>query len=392
MQNQHLKLKEIIWEITGECKNGCTYCGSKSIRNIKNSNEKILKIAEAISLFPPEEINISGGDSFLVEPDIHEKIIQLFQSKNIVCKLIVNPNSLCDGIKINQAAFDVIRLYDWIGISINSKKELDRFISYKKDFGFKNFTVITNFNVQNLYDFDLIEKYVKEQDVSWTIQFTVYDDPNNPLALYNPENEGAFNFLENKYIASTAKIILSDNIRADIGCGAGLCSVGITYDGTVIPCLSMRSWTKPLLEKDLYNITETPLQEIWINGFKQQRFGCFKCCKDACNNKFLKIKNPIFQKIFEIDQGKEPKEIKNWKKILEEITKKQEPAPSAPFPRIEPRVVMYGVSPGQVYVYGVPDGRNVYFYGASSFESSDTSYQAGDDSPTTSEPDTKDEK
>jgi MoaA/NifB/PqqE/SkfB family radical SAM enzyme len=35
-----LKLKEVIWEITSECKNNCKYCGSKHISSLKPLNKK----------------------------------------------------------------------------------------------------------------------------------------------------------------------------------------------------------------------------------------------------------------------------------------------------------------------------------------------------------------
>lgn len=345
MQNQHLKLKEIVWEITGECHNNCKYCGSKQVKNKTASNETIKTIALAIAKYPPEEINISGGDPLIVEPDIHADILKLFHQKNIVCKLIVSPNSLVtnDGI-INQSAFDIIQSYDWIGISINNKKELEKFKSYKgtdnAQYGFKNFTIITNFNIQNLYDFDLIERFVKEQNCMWTIQFTVYDDPNNPLSLYHPDNEAIFNYLKEKYQNSKENIILSDNIRNDVPCGAGRCSIGITNNGIVIPCLSMRSWAKPADITDCYNIIYTPLKEIWINGFKKQRFGAFKCCKDACNNKCLEQKQSLPKKTSEPETEKV--KTHDWNKILEEIKEKYKPVlPTTPWPG---EVVMYGVA------------------------------------------------
>jgi RNAse (barnase) inhibitor barstar len=262
-----------------------------------------------------------------------------------------------------------MQVYDWIGVSINNKKELEKFRKYKEEFKFKNFTIITNFNLQNLYDFDLIEKFVKEQDCLWTIQFTVYKEA-SPLALYSNENEEAFNFLKEKYTKSTARIILSDNIRTDIGCGAGLSSIGITFNGIVIPCLSMRSWTKydVVDAKVIYNITETSLKEIWENGFKKQRFGCFECCKDACQNKFLEPKelNPL--EIIQIPFKSPFEKNHDWKKFLEEIHEKSKENPNLPhtFPEIEPgHVVMYGVaSPGRVLVYGVSmPTDNVYLYG-----------------------------
>lgn len=289
MQTPHIKLKEIIWEITSECHNGCKYCGSKLVRNEKTSVEDIYEIAKAIAKYPPEQIDISGGDPLILSISTHEEVLRILREKNIICKILVNPKSIGDSS--NSAAFEILEKYDWTGISINTKEELS--IAKKAlevPDGFHKYTVITNFNIQNLYNFDLIEEFVKTQDKMWTIQFTVYDDPNNPLALYNTENEDAFNLLKEKVENSDANIILSDNIRNDSTCSAGHYSIGITSVGYVIPCLSMRSWASI----DLFssrNLFKIPLEEIWKNEFKEQRFGCFKCCKDACGNKFLQQKS-----------------------------------------------------------------------------------------------------
>jgi len=367
MQSQHIKLNEIIWEITGECHNGCSYCGSKEVCKLKTSPETILKIAEAIAQYPPEQIDISGGDPILIEYSVHKQVVDILKEKKVICKIIVSPNSLIINNEPNDNAFMVMQFYDWIGISVNNKKELEKFQSYQLSCAginkIKNYTVITNFNIQNLYDFDLIEEFVKQNDKIWTIQFTVYNDPSNPLALYHPDNEAAFNTLKEKVEKSTAKIILSDNIRNDIGCGAGINSIGITSDGTVIPCLSMRSWTSPLKEKGLFNILSTPLEKIWINGFKAQRFGCFKCCKDACNNKFLTQKSDFEKKMFELATPTIENKEMDWKKFLEDLQKQTPPQP--PFSPME-QTVMYAVQfprQQQTLMYAVPCGRgNVYAY------------------------------
>ena len=282
MQSAHLQLKEIIWEITGECHNNCSYCGSKKTNDKKSSDEIILKIADKIAAYPPKEINISGGDPLTVSENIHDEILKKFKNKDIICKIIVNTKSF----KGNAEKRNIIEKYDWAGVSINSKKDVELM-------GFEylsKYTVITNFNVANLYDFDTIEDYVIKHKKFWTIQHTMYNDPNNLLAIYHDENKSAFETLQNKIFNSKAKIILSDNVNGEIGCGAGLCSLGITYEGKVIPCLSMRSWEENIEEDFVSNsILENDLEEIWINDFNEQRFGCFKCCKDACNNKYLSI-------------------------------------------------------------------------------------------------------
>jgi organic radical activating enzyme len=48
MQNSHLKLQEIIWELTGRCENCCEYCGSKEAWSVKIDEKNIRKITDAI--------------------------------------------------------------------------------------------------------------------------------------------------------------------------------------------------------------------------------------------------------------------------------------------------------------------------------------------------------
>lgn len=293
MQQAHNKLKEIIWEITGECKNNCTYCGSKDVWDKKNSNQTIINIAQQIASYPPLEITISGGDPLLVEDDIHQRIVNMLKEQKVVCKILLNPKSLfskVDKDEIDVQKINILNIYDWVGVSINTKDELNKFQQYMSLYpNFKNLTIITNFNIQNLFLFDTIESFVLNMGFAWTIQFTVYDKP-SPLALYSEENCEAFSFFKEKYEKSLAKIILSDNIRNDMPCGAGWCSAGITYDGFVVPCLSMRSWTT--IDKSYPNLfsESTTFKYIWQKCFTEQRFGEFMCCKDHCGNKSINPK------------------------------------------------------------------------------------------------------
>jgi len=360
MQRPHIRLREIVWEITGRCKNGCKYCGSKTVQNNELTHAEIVNIAEAISYFPPEEINISGGDPLTLPVVVHDDILKWLKSAQIICKIIVNPKSIGS---YDSLVFDILKKYDWAGISINTREELVAAKTCLIPSDFENYTVITNFNVQNLYEFEEIEEFVKRQNKMWTIQFTVYQDENNPLALYNPDNQVAFETLQNKVLASSAKIILSDNIREDIPCGAGFNSIGITYDGYVIPCLSMRSWKDIEAEckKGIYkNIFGTSLEEIWETSFCTERFGAFKCCKDICLNKTLCLKKvePI-----SIDLTSVPKE--DWQKRLEEEWEKMKGKINIPS---SPQVVMYGVITDNVVMYAVvspSDFGNVYAYAVS---------------------------
>jgi len=284
MQLQHLKLKEIIWEITGKCNNNCSYCGSKHMKSSEVSQNIILKIAEQIALYPPEEINISGGDPFLVDINTHEEIIKIFKEKDIKCKILINPKSLNGSTTESY----ILKMYDWFGLSINTIEESTRAEKYLYNIpGY--FTVITNFNVLNLYEFEKIEEFVIKNNRLWTIQFTVYNDVDNKLAVYN--NDSAFNYLQDKINNSKANIILSDNLN-ECNCSAGINSIGITYNGDVIPCLFMRSWER---DENIIqgNIIDDSLEEIWKYNFINNRFREFKCCKDICKNKVVKMNNNI---------------------------------------------------------------------------------------------------
>lgn len=367
MQKPPIKLREIIWEITGECHNNCSYCGSKDVSKKTLNHREIADIARSIADFPPQEINISGGDPLILPIELHTEILKILRLSNIVCKIIVNPRSIASTL---SAAIDIIEMYDWVGVSINNQKELQIFENIVEQKVIENYTVITNFNGQNLYQFDEIEAFVKKYDKMWTIQFTVYQDDNNLLALYHPDNEIAFEQLQNKVKGSSAKIILSDNIRDDMPCGAGFTSVGITYNGFVIPCLSMRSWRdiELLCTAGFYkNLFTTPFEEIWRTSFIEERFYEFMCCKDACLNKTLKVKS-FEKKIFEkplvvetkVEEGEEEKDVA---KFFKEAMRR----PEIPF---NPgAVVMYAVvSPhrdyppddngGGIVMYGVFGGTN----------------------------------
>ena len=286
MQAPKLKLKEIIWEITGRCENGCSYCGSKDQWKEGIYNETILKIADKICEYPPEEIDISGGDPLLIDREIHSEIIHKFHSAGInAVKILVNPKSF----KKTMAVTNIIELYDWVGVSINTEEELNIF---KPSAGYNimmRTTVISNFNTTNLYMFEYIKEFVKNNNLQWQIQLTMTNKTHE--AIY--KSDLAFETLSSyirKALDEGVKIICADNLNG-AACGAGIQSLGILSNGDVVPCLSMRSWFKDIKEVVVGNVlddggTETNiLQMIWENKFLDIRFRGFHCCKDECGNK-----------------------------------------------------------------------------------------------------------
>lgn len=290
MQNPNISLDEIIWEIVQKCENHCTYCGSKDGWNEEIDSEKIIKIAQAISEYPPKAVNISGGDPLLVSVDVHKKIVQLFKSKNIQCKIIVNPKSFLKNTDRNLA---IVNLYDRVGISVNSKSDAEDY-PYLYDGGITApITIITNFNLGNIFHYDYIENRVRlmgdsvsDNGCPWMVQYTMYRGWNE-MALYEPENEiSLLNLVSRiqKSINNGTQVVLSDNLGCG-ACSAGHHSLGIFSCGSVVGCLSMRSWIDQKEIKPEGNILTHSLKTIWEHGFLDFRFGKFSCCKDVCHNK-----------------------------------------------------------------------------------------------------------
>lgn len=366
MQKPQLKLREIIWEITGRCENKCSYCGSKEVWNEEIDEKKIVKIAEEIAKYPPEEIDISGGDPLLVSYETHKKVVKILKDAGVKVKILINPKSY-----IPSAHDKIILLYDWMGVSVNTEEELE-IIEDKtsKDLGvFSKMTIISNFNTSNLYFYEDIENFVKDRGLIWQIQFTMTKDKG--LAIY--ENKKAMDKLATKITSSISDkvgVVPADNMNSG-PCGAGTSSIGILNNGDIVPCLSMRSWCK-IDDVKIANIldpedtSKSKLEEIWKLGFGNYRYSEFKCCKDECNNIVFDLTSESKESFEDFLKGKRDEPIVQ----LYAVTL----PPDDGFTGTPVYgTMMYGVRPNVTLVYGVQD-YNVIAYAVFSGESSSGTY------------------
>lgn len=277
-----LKLKEILWEITGKCSNGCSYCGSADQWDNAPDQETIFEIANKIVTYSPLEVVISGGDPLLIDSVIHTEIVRMFKDAGILTKILVNPKSFKCSLSFEQ----ILNLYDVVGISINTKEEADICKMYKSEL--PNHTVITNFNLSNVHQAADVFRYVGTK--KWQIQYTMYKPNNDILSIYKPEQMSTVEYLNatlSKFINDGADIVLADNCNAlpSTSCTAGTASLGVLHDGSIIPCLSMRSWVEDISSVIVGDIKKDTLQDVWTKAFS-----CFvtaknsKCCKDICVN------------------------------------------------------------------------------------------------------------
>ena len=295
-----LALNEIVWEATGECRNRCDYCGSREGWNTPVKSDTVRAIVDAIGEYPPKEIDISGGDPLLVDLLDHEYILDELKPKGVNCKILANPK----GIK-TQRHFKILAMYDHVGISVNTREELDL---YKEKLPkLVKHTVITNFNIRNSYLAETIAADIPS-DTPWQIQFTMYHEAvlNHPDALYShPEALERLNKDLGK-LRRPPLILVADNANSG-QCGAGINSMGITAAGDVMGCLSMRSWCE--FPEYQGNILDTPLKEIWETRFATHRFGEPKDCKSVCGGKLIDPYSTSFDQENLPDWSKFPTEI-----------------------------------------------------------------------------------
>ena len=337
MQKQLLKIDEIIWEVCRTCKNGCSYCGSKEGWNTPVYDLQIRTIVDKINEYKNiGSINISGGDPLLVDIEDHLYITRHFSDSNIEAKILINPRSFrLENDKENK--YKILGMYSWVGISINEQCELDYFNEHLADWVKKNnrVTIISNFNVANVFMFEKIRELVTKFNLHWQIQYTVFSDPKDSLALYNSEEANKYLFERLQYaINNGTKIVVADNMNGG-GCSAGSSSIGILSNGDVVPCLSMRSWVPDIKTIVQGNLMKQSLKDIWENGFKTYRHEEYKCCKDHCNNKCF---NPV---------------PPTWEIQMDECTKIFPPFIDKTLKPFDTGIKMYGVATDSVYTYAV---------------------------------------
>ena len=285
MQNSQNQLKEIIWEITGRCHNGCSYCGSKECWDDEVDANIIVPIIDNIVTYLKNgEVNISGGDPLLVPLSLHTYIIDKLKKSKNKAKLIINLKSLFMN-QTHDLVFDemveIINLYDVIGISINNLEDISYFQEFRTLIK-KPITIITNFNMLNIWDFDSIDNATTlGPDFAWQIQYTMSKE--KALTIYT--NKSAREFLFEKIAnCGRERMILADNMNNG-KCSAGSRSLGILSNGDIVPCLSMRSWCD--IGKTFQgNLLKESLRDIWEKQFKEYRFCEFECCKDICKAPF----------------------------------------------------------------------------------------------------------
>jgi MoaA/NifB/PqqE/SkfB family radical SAM enzyme len=363
-----IKLQEVLWEVTPRCNKNCDYCGSAGITKLSPlSDESLFEIAKQINDYKVPEVNLTGGEPGTLPSLTLDTIIGIL-SENCKVKIITN-GELFKNRKDSLNNFSKISR---IGLSINVKEDLSEEIA--ADLSAMKLksktTVITNFGTHNIWFFHDILEYIKSIGVScWQVQLTMGKYQLNKSGIIHLRGLINSGMVDSCRPAGYPHIVLADNLQACHECLAGVRSCGITYDGSVVACLSERSYYEKGFYKTYGNILSTLLgiprsnakclKEIWETGFQDIRFDdacCRKCCRDF-------IEYPEDDKPLTIEDCLNPFEYPEDDKPLT-IEDCLNPSPSKVYDpkgaRGEPaRAVLYGVvSPGNVYVYAVNNGES----------------------------------
>jgi sulfatase maturation enzyme AslB (radical SAM superfamily) len=333
-----LTLKEVIWETSLKCNKNCSFCGTKEIdRNGTVDSACIVGIANKIAEYPPEELVLSGGEPGLLSSVELSSIFQAFNGLNTKFKVISNGTILDH----KEAVLD---RFERIGISVNTAKEIDDIVKHSNFQRVINkITFVTNFGKHNIWDFDPMFTSISSlscMKIMWQVQLTQGNDFMLPP-------EGIKHLRKQISLLNKNFIVQADNLRENNVCAAGISSCGVLRNGDVVPCLSQRCWNENIDVQG--NVFARSFEDIWKNGFEEQRFGTAKHCRDCIN-------------------------FPDCKKVPEgfTITKEDDGIKWAPiYPKTPPQqpmeVVMYGVFTPPLnpptYVYGVtnwPDAQPIY--------------------------------
>lgn len=286
------ELNEILWEFTLKCNKNCKYCGSKNVLNKENKSKYTQeKIAEYITKVKPESVTITGGEPSC-EINKLRKCVKILSDSKIKVKILTNGNLFKEVIGVSD---DLYCMVDHYGLSINTIEDINIAKKNRYDKFIDKTTVITNFGLHNINDFDTIAKYAI-QFPCWQVQLTMGNELQLDLKQINELNDKI-----NKY-KDLFCVIKADNFNCG-KCTAGINSFSITYDGMIIPCLSYRSWKSNLMiQGEVKDIVK-----IWKKGFEFNRNREFvPCCKDITGIK--KVCSCSFDNIQEVLRKEEKKE------------------------------------------------------------------------------------
>lgn len=309
------KLGCAVWELTLACNMRCKHCGSSagSARLNELSTEECFSLCEELAQANCDMVSLMGGEPF-VHPDWYD-------ISWCVKDLGMNLAFVSNGLLVPNIVDKLSRLEPTVvGISLDGIEKTHD--SIRRDGSFKvaleaidmllkeniQVTVITTISKTNFSDLLKLRSLLKKREVNWQIQIAEpFGNFDRSLAID-----------EEEYYAS-AMFIVSENVKNKFndmpvvgahcygyhshllpkskkwkGCTAGISSIGITSDGSIVGCLSMGNnqyVEGNVRERSFVDIWEDSNSFAYNRSFDQSQLGenCKDCfygldCKGGCNS------------------------------------------------------------------------------------------------------------
>ena len=354
-----------VWEITYACNMRCKHCGSGCGEKYKDelTTEEALKLCDDLAKTGFKVITLSGGEPFMRKDwDI---IAGRLSSHGIKTNVISNGWFINDELIKRALGSTILN----IGISLDGLKETHDYIrregSFDRVMGALDVlnkndmpsVICTSINTKNIKELpSLLQILLNKKVQRWQFQIAspmgnlldhkeliisphhidiliefAYDTIKKyPIFIDLADDIGYFN---EKEMEVRRHAMGRDDLRFWNGCNGGKCVIGITANGNINPCLSIRDpgfIQANIREKDLYSIwtdenafpcTRT-MKKTDLTGFcRYCQYGSF--CLGGCTGAKITLSGTLYEnKYCSFRQAVEKEEIKikalsNYAELME---------------------------------------------------------------------------
>ncbi|OLS14312.1 MAG: radical SAM domain iron-sulfur cluster-binding oxidoreductase [Promethearchaeota archaeon CR_4] len=304
-----------IWEITLACNMNCKHCGSSagSARARELSTQESYTLCEGLAAANCQTVCLMGGEPFLREDwDLIAGCVK---------DLGMNLAFVSNGILIPKVIDKIARLdANVVGLSLDGMKNVHD--SIRKEGSFDavmraiellrqkdiQVTIITTLTKTNFHELLPLRELLSTKGVNWQIQVgspigncdqsvIINDEDYYASAMFISSNQIKNKFSHMPVVGAHCYGFYSHLLpfgRKWTGCTAGISTIGITSDGSIVGCLSMGNnqfFEGNVRDRNFIDIWEDPNSFTYNRKFARQDLGelCRDCvygkiCKGGCNS------------------------------------------------------------------------------------------------------------
>lgn len=267
------QLYSVTFEMTYTCNEKCIHCyanyPTSSDNSVRISVDKYKEIIDELYQMNCMHIAFTGGDPFMNTDFID--IFEYARSKEFVCDIFTNAQYIAehtteieDIIHLNPRAFYISlygsspQIHDHVTTIPGSFNKTVNAIKFLRR---KEVSVVLNVMILSVNYFDLenIISLAKELDVEYRVSMSIIkknDGSDSPMSYFVNDKEKLKNLLtiidKNLYTIDKPMDYSSKN---EYLCGAGVTSLCISPDGSIYPCVSLKS--------SFGNIASSTIQKAW---------------------------------------------------------------------------------------------------------------------------------